>query len=166
MRVEVLALLVTAGCVASPHERYPVDAVAQLEPLQLEPRVTGQIELLGTGMPIDIEPSVERTIAAYRVHVSDDLPHAVTLLNATSCIEPPVRPLDPFPSQYLGVIRYIANETHFFMREVQLDGRTIDLDTGTAIAYASPTDRNKRIVIVSEHVDGGATLACGVLTWR
>jgi hypothetical protein len=166
MRIHVLALLITTGCITSPRERYPVDAVAQLEPVQYPPWVTGQIELLGTGMPIDIERATERIVAAYRVHVSDDLSHAVSLVSGTSCIEPPLGPPDPLPFQYLGIIRYIGNEAHFFRQDVRVGDSTVDIDTETAIAYASPNDRNKRIVVVSERVDGGVTLACGVLTWR
>lgn len=167
MRIHVLALLVTTGCITYPRERYPVDAVAQLEPAGLGPPwVTGQIELLDTGMPIDVETSTERTVAAYRVHVADDLAHAVSLVSGASCIEPPVWPPDPLPFQFLGVIRYVGNEAQFFTQRVEVDNRTVDIDTETAIAYASPSDRNKRLVVVSERVDGGVPLACGVLTWQ
>jgi hypothetical protein len=163
----VFALLVLTGCLGEPSQGYPVDAVAQLEPARLDPpRVTGQIELLGTGMPIDVEPATKRTFAAYRVHVSDDLPHAVTLLSAASCIEPPVGTPDRFPFQNLGIIRDLGDGAHFFTRDVLVDGRMIDVDTETAMAHASRDDQNKRIVIVSERVDGGAPLACGELTWR
>jgi hypothetical protein len=166
VKIQVLALLITTGCITNPRERYPVDAVAQLEPVQHPPWVTGQIELLGTGMPIDTESATERTVAAYRVHVSDDLAHAVSLVSGASCIEPPVGPPDPLPFQYLGIIRYLGNEAHFFRQDVRVGDRTVEIDTETAIAYASPNDRNKRIVVVSERLDGGGTLACGVLTWR
>ena len=167
MRVQVLAVLVLAGCTADPHDGYPVDAVAQLGPGLLDrPRVTGQIELLGTGMPVDVEPTAQRTFAAYHVHVSDDLPHAVSLVSAASCSEPPVGPADRFPFQYLGVIRDLGDGAHFFMPGVDVGDGIIDVDTGTATAYASRSDQSERIAIVSEGVYGGAPLACGVLRWR
>jgi hypothetical protein len=167
VRIQWLALLVLTGCLANPGEDYPVDAVAQLVPARLGlPRVTGRIELLGTGMPMDVEPAAERTFAAYRVHVSDDLPHAVSLLSAASCIEPPVGPPDRFPFQYLGSIRDFGDGAHFFAPQVQVGDVIIEVETETAFGYASRDDQNKRIVIVSEAVDGGAPLACGVLSWR
>lgn len=167
MRIQLLGLLMLAGCLTKPPEDYPVDAVAQLEPSRLNPpRVTGQIELLGTGMPIDVEPVDVRTFAAYRVHVSDDLAHAVTLVSAASCIEPPVGSLDRFPFQYLGTIRDLGNGAHFFTPDVRVGDSFIEVDTETASAYASRSDQGQRIVIVSEAVDGGAPLACGVLRWR
>jgi hypothetical protein len=165
--MQVLALLVLAGCLTNPREGYPVDAIAQLSPGLLDrPRVTGQIELLGTGMPVDVEATAARTIAAYRVHVSDDLPHAVSLMSAASCTEPPIGAPDRFPFQYLGVIRDLGEGAHFFMPGVEVDDGIIDVDTETATAYASRNDQSKRIVIVSEGVYGGAPLACGVLSWR
>jgi hypothetical protein len=144
-----------------------VDAVAQLEPTRIDPpHVTGEIELLGTGTSIDVDPAAKRTFAAYRVHISDDLAHAVTLVSADSCIVPPVGVPDRFPLQNLGTIRDVGNGAHFFARDVQIGGRIIDVDTETATAHAFRDDLNKRIVIVSERVDGGAPLACGVLQWR
>lgn len=167
MRIRVLALLALAGCLTNPHEGYPVDAVALLSPALLaRPRVTGKIELLGIGMPVDVEPTAPRTFAAYHVHVSDDLPHAVSLLSAASCTEPPVGGPDRFPFQYLGVIRDLGNGAHFFMPGVQVGDGFMDVDTETAIAYASRNDQNERIVIISENVNGGAPLACGVLRWQ
>ena len=166
MRIQVLALLITTGCITDPREDYPVDAVARLAPVDSPPWVTGQIELLGRGMPIDIESGTERTVAAYRVHVSDDLAHAVSLLSAASCIEPPTGPPDRFPFQYLGTIRDLGNGAHFFTPDVRVGDTIIDVDTETASAYASRSDQNQRIIIVSEAVDGGAPLACGVLRWR
>lgn len=167
MRIHALALPMLAGCVTSPPEDYPVEAVAELEPLRIDPpRVTGRIELLGTGMPIDVESADVRTFAAYRVRVSDALDHAVTLVSAASCIYPPVGPPDRFPFQYLGTIRDLGNGAHFFTPDVRVGDSIIDVDTETASAYASRSDQNQRIVIVSEAVDGGAPLACGVLRWR
>ncbi|HSS03458.1 MAG TPA: hypothetical protein VLM79_40620 [Kofleriaceae bacterium] len=167
MRIQVLALLVLAGCLTNPDEGYPVDAVAQLGPGLLDrPRVTGRIELLGTGMPVDVELTAQRTFAAYHVHVSDDLTHAVSLVSAVSCTEPPVGAPDRFPFQYLGVIRDLGDGAHFFMPGVEIGDDIIEVDTETATGYASRDDLSKRIVIVSEGATGGAPLACGVLSWR
>jgi hypothetical protein len=167
VRIRALALLVLTGCLRNPPEGYPVDAVAQLEPLRLgPPHVTGQIELLGTGMPIEVGPVDVRTFAAYRVRVSDDGLHAVSLVSAAACIEPPVSFPDRFPFQYLGAIRDLGDGAHFVTPDVQVGDGIIDVDTETASAYASRYDQNQRIVIVSEAVDGGAPLACGALRWR
>lgn len=167
MRIYVLALLVLTGCLTDSREGYPVDAVAQLEPTRIDlPHVTGQIELLGTGTSIDVDPAAKRTFAAYRVHISDDLAHAVTLVSADSCIVPPAGFPDRFPLQNLGIIRDVGDGAHFFTRDVQVDGRFIDVDTETATAHAFRDDLNKRIVIVFERVDGGAPVACGELKWQ
>ena len=168
MKIQAFTVLAGAGCITGAQDAYPVDAVAQLAPMSPDvPRIEGPIELLGTGMPSDVAASLARTVAAYRVQLPDDLSPWVGLVSAASCTdrEPLAAPDDPLAFQDLGLIRRVGEETHFFARYFRTGEPTIEVDTETAIAYASPAARFPRIVIAVTPVDL-RVIACGVLTWR
>lgn len=167
MKVHALAALAAAGCITGSQAPYPVDGIAQLEPINADPPyISGPIEVLGTGMPRNVDPGV-RTFAAYHVQLPDHVEALVALDSAASCAdrEPLIAPDDPIASQLLGYIRRVGDETHFFAPSVPVGGDPMDLDTETATAYASPHARFPRIVVAVPFGDSGA-MSCGVLTWR
>jgi hypothetical protein len=168
VKIQAFTVLAGAGCITGSQEAYPVDAVAQLAPMSPDvPPIEGPIELLGTGMPSDVAAPLARTVAAYHVQLPDDLAPWLALVSAASCTdrEPLTAPDDPVAFQDLGLIRRVGEETHFFVRSVRMGDRTIDVDTETAIAYASPRARFPRIVIAQMPFDP-RVIACGVLTWQ
>ena len=167
MKVHALAALAAAGCLTGSQAPYPVDGIAQLEPMTADPPyISGPIEVLGTGMPRNVDPGV-RTFAAYHVQLPDHVEALVALESAASCADraPLTAPDDPIASQLLGYIRRVGDETHFFAPSVPVGGDPMDLDTETATAYASPHARFPRIVVAVAFGDPGG-LSCGVLTWR
>ena len=168
MKLPALAALTAAGCLTSSQAPYPVDAVAQLAPLEAgPPYISGPIEVLGTGMPEDVETPGVRTFAAYHVQLPDNLTVLLVIDSAASCTdrEPLTAPDDPIASQLLGYIHRVGDETHFFAPSVPVGGDPMDLDTETATAYASPHARFPRIVVAVAFGDSGA-MSCGVLMWR
>lgn len=168
MKLHALAALTAAGCIADSQAPYPVDAVAQLELLEAgPPYITGPIEVLGTGMPEDIETPGVRTFAAYHVQLPNNLAVLLVIDSAVSCTdrEPLIAPDDPVPTQLLGVIRRVGDETHFFT-PITVDGYSTEVDTGTTTAFASPHARFPRIVIAVVAEYDPPVRACGVLSWR
>jgi len=162
---------------------YPVDAVAQLAPriggslpsptesldagpLRLDlPYVVGPIEVLGTGKPSTVPDTGPRTLAAYRVQLSDDLAPRLVLMNVDTCVEigPVMRP-NGGAFQDLGLLRRVGDETHFFV-PVGEGSRRIYVDTETTTAFASRTGRSPQLVIAVSPNDS-RVLACGELRWR
>lgn len=168
MKRHALAALTAAGCVADSQAPYPVDAVAQLAPLEAAPPyITGPIEILGTGMPGDVASSGVRTFAAYHVELPDRLEALIVLESAVSCAdrEPLTAPDDPVASQLIGVIRRVGDETHFFT-PTPVGDYYREVDTGTATAFASPHARFPRIVVAAIPGADAPVRSCGVLTWR
>jgi len=167
VKLPALAALTAAGCLTSSQAPYPVDAVAQLAPLEAgPPYISGPIEVLGTGMPEDVETPGVRTFAAYHVQLPDNLTVLLVIDSAASCTdrEPLMAPDDPVPSQFLGIVRRVGDETHFFT-QIPVDGYYTEVDTETATAFASPHARFPRIVVAVAFGDSGA-MSCGVLMWR
>jgi hypothetical protein len=168
VKVHALAALAAAGCITGSQAPYPVDGVAQLEPMNADaPYITGPIEVLGTGMPRNVDPGV-RTFAAYHVQLPDHFEVLVALESAASCAdrEPLTAPDDPIASQLLGYIRRVGDEAHFFAPSVPIGGGYVtEVDTETTVAYASPNARFPRVVVAVAPGDSDA-LSCGVLTWR
>jgi hypothetical protein len=167
VKVQLLAALAGAGCITGPQAPYPVDGVAQLEPMNADPPyITGPIEVLGTGMPSNVDPAV-RTFAAYHVQLPADLEALVLLVSAASCAdrEPLFAPDDQAGSQLLGLLLRVGDEAHFFAPFVPVGDHAMDVDTGTATAYVSPHARFPRIVIALA-LEDFRLLSCGVLTWR
>ena len=166
MKLAALAALAAAGCIPGPEAPYPVDAVAQLAPLDADPpSITGPIEVLGTGMPDDLASAV-RTFAAYRVQLPENVEALIVLESAASCAdrEPLMAPDDPVASQLVGLIRRVGNEAHFFT-PIAVGEFSREVDTGTATAFASPLARFPRVVVAV--VPGDAPVrSCGVLVWR
>jgi hypothetical protein len=168
VKLAALAALTAAGCITASQAPYPVDAVAQLAPLEAgPPYITGPIEVLGTGMPEDVATSAVRTFAAYHVQLPDGLEALIVLENAASCAdrEPLMAPDDPVPSQLVGSIRRVGDETHFFTVTPVGDSYR-DVDTETATAFASPHARFPRVVVAVVLGEDAPVRSCGVLTWR
>lgn len=168
MKRHALVALTAAGCITGSQAPYPVDAVAQLAPLEVgPPYITGPIEVLGTGMPEDVETPGVRTFAAYHVQLPDNVTTLLVIESAASCTdrEPLMAPDDPIPSQLLGFIRRVGDETHFFT-PITVDGSYTEVDTGTATAFASPHARFPRVVVAVVLEYDPPERSCGVLTWR
>jgi hypothetical protein len=169
----VLAILTCSGCVTD-SEPYPVAAVANLAAIGSE--VTGPIEVLGV-------PSMayERTLGAYHVHLPDQGPRRVMIFDIDVCdrdaaLAPVGRGGAPHrPLADLQEIQRVRDETHFFARGINVEGRRVDIDTVT-IQVPAPIVRDNpdnpfgsfvgKIAVVQEldHEDGspGPWLACGV----
>lgn len=127
----MLAVIV-AGCAASA-EPYRVDAVADLVALRPEGAgIAGPLEMLGPGAPAG---ATFRTIAAYRVQLPAGAAPWIRLYATLSCDGPDDRSR---VFDDLGLIRRVGDETHFFARDVQVGGRTIDVDIQTVATLASP----------------------------
>lgn len=168
MKRHALAALTAAGCLTGSQAPYPVDAVAQLAPLEAgPPYLTGPIEVLGTGMPEDIETPGLRTFAAYHMQMPDNLTALLVIESAASCTDRTLlmSPDDPVPSQLLGTIRRVGDETHFFT-PITVDGYYTEVDTETATAFASPHARFPRVVVAVALGSDPPERSCGVLTWR
>jgi hypothetical protein len=172
VKAQAIAVLAAAGCLTGSsggaQDGYPVEAVAQLAPLGVEPAsISGPVEFLGTGMPSTAAEPGARTIAAYHVHLADDLGALVALVNAASCTdrEPLTTAEQPVAFQDLGLIRRVGDETHFFAPYVQIGDHLVDVDTGTTTAYVPRNAQLPRIVIAVSAFDL-RLLACGELTWR
>lgn len=158
-----LAALAGAACTTDPAP-YPVDAVAWLEPRSVDFPIAGPIEVLGTGMPGNVADPGVRTFAAYHVALPEEVAPWVLLANTASCadLESPTPPDPPIPSQVIGTIRRVGDETHFFTLVGPVDGAFIEVDTQTAAAVVSP--QLPWVVFVLGVSDLGV-LACGALTW-
>lgn len=165
MKVHALAALAGAGCITGSPGPYPVDAVAQLEPRSVDFHIEGPIEVLGTGMPRDVADSSVRTFAAYHVQLPENFEPWVLLANTASCadLESPTPPDPPIPSQVLGEIQRVGDETHFFTLVGPVGGNFIEVDTETVTAFVSPQLPWVVLVLGSSEL---GVLACGVLTWR
>jgi hypothetical protein len=167
----VLAVLACTGC-ATDSEPYPVAAVANLEPIAA--RITGPIEVIGVlHAPSD---SSARTLAAYRVRLPDLVPRRVRIFQMNVC-DMDTAPVGPDGTRQLievadlQEIRRVGVETHFFAPAINLQGRRVDVDVGTAQAQISTSGPDAfgyvfgLIAVVQEldHEDGtpGAWLACG-----
>jgi hypothetical protein len=167
VKLAALAALAAAGCITGSQAPYPVDAVAQLAPLAADPPyIAGPIEVLGTGMPEDVESPGVRTFAAYHVQLPEGITALIAMESAASCADrkPLTAPDDPLASQLLGSIRRVGDEAHFFT-QIPVGEYVMDVDTETATAFASPHARFPRIVIAVVPGDDSAR-SCGVLTWH
>jgi len=169
VKAAAVALLGCAGCLTGDlPDGYPVEAVAQLVPLDAErPSIAGPIELLGTGMPSRGSDPGVRTIAAYNVQLADGVDAFVELVNAASCTDRELltSPEEPVAAQLLGMIRRVGDETHFFTPGVQVGDQFVDIDTETATAHAPRDARFPRIVVALDF-SGFRAVACGEVTWR
>ena len=161
MRQALLAWIMTvAGCVTD-SEPYPVAAVANLEPLGSE--ITGPIEVIGP-------PSAasQRTLTAQHVRLPDGEPRRVRIFELDVC-DSSAAPAIAYAD--LQEIRRVGDQTHFFALDLTVEGRRVDVDTRTVMAYVStdPADPQGyvigKIAVVQEldHDDGtpGRWLACG-----
>jgi hypothetical protein len=166
VKCHAFAVVAAAGCAAEAPSDYPVDAVALLTPLRVEPPyIAGPIEVLGTGKPSTVPDSGPRTLAAYRVQLRDDLDPMLALVNARSCADrDPLQGPDGVPFQDLGVLRRVGEETHFLV-PVQEGSQIIYVDTETTVAFTSRNARSHQIVIAVSPNDL-RVLACGELTWQ
>jgi hypothetical protein len=128
-RLVLLAPLGFAACVGcmTDSEPYPTFAVADLAPIDAQsgPDIHGPLEVIGG-------PTQERrTVAAYHVHLPDATPRCIRILPLSGC-DVPARPDDMY-TECLE-IRRVGDETHFFVRDLLVDGRRIAIDIGTASA--------------------------------
>ena len=168
MKALAIALLATAGCIATSPGEYRVDAVAELAPADAaSPAIEGPIEFLATGMPSNVADAGVRTVAAYRVRLPHDVTAIAALLSAASCADrtPLFSDDDPVAVQDIGLLRRVGDETHFFAQFIQVGDRTLEADTETATVFVSRRARFPRIVIAISPVDFHL-LACGPLIWR
>lgn len=129
MKRHVVTVLVASGCTAT-QDPYAVDAIAQLAPVGTpDVRITGPIEILGTGVP-DTQMSFGRTVAAYHVQLPDGAAPWVRLYIAASCTPEAAAIL----YEDLGTIRQVGDEAHFFARNIRIGDRTLDVDIETVAA--------------------------------
>jgi hypothetical protein len=151
-----LAIVMVAGCTVS-QSPYAVEAVAQLAPVGMpEVRITGPIEILGTGTP-GMDVDFVRTIAAYRVQLPDGAAPWVRLYTAASCDPEPA----PMLYEHLGTIRRVGDEAHFISTDV-IGDRTVDIDVQTVTAAVSSDDgagdEFGKIAVVQAAEDGDGTI--------
>ncbi len=135
MRLPALVALATTvtACATTP-DPYSVDAAAELAPVETQiggdAGITGPLEILGSASPVPT-PDYQRTIAAYKVHLGKGAAPWVRIYDAASCEAPGDAPK---AIADLGVIRRVGDEVHFFAPHVEVDGRPVDIDTGTVTA--------------------------------
>lgn len=184
MRLPALVALATTttGCATTP-DPYSVDAVAELAPVETQvgsdAGISGPLEILGSASPVPT-PDYQRTFAAYKVHLGDGAAPWVRIYDAASC-EAPTALVD------LGVIRRVGDEAYFFAPQVDVDGRPVDIDTGTMTAAVTLDPARSyhyavgKLAVVQRPGDGsaptpgasgpdvspgGAWLSCGVIELR
>ena len=106
-----------------------------------------------------------RTFAAYHVQLPENFAPWVLLANTASCadLESPTPPDPSIPSQVLGVIHRVGDETHFLTLAGPVGGYIIEVDTETVTAFFSPQLPWVAFVLGPSEL---GVLACGVLTWR
>ena len=133
--VAIAAALALGGCTTA-DDRYSVDAFAELRPLGTAgPQITGRLEVLGLAERDDgNNGNFGRAIAAYHVQLPADAAPWIRLWLAPSCDTPPEQAM---LFQDLGLIRRVGDSAHFFDRDVEIGGHTVDIDIGTANTAAT-----------------------------
>jgi hypothetical protein len=134
-----LATVAALGGCTITDDRYSVDAFAELQPLGAAvPQITGRLEVLSAAQRDDgFNGNAGHAIAAYHVQLPADAAPWIRLWAAPSCDTPPEQAM---LFQDLGLIRRVGDSTHFFDRDVEIGGHTVDIDIGTATSAATLAD--------------------------
>jgi hypothetical protein len=127
IRYLLFVAIVCAGCEVTP-QPYEVIAVANLGPGTQN--IEGPLELLGTG---EVKSGFfsYHMMVAYRVRLPDQTPRRLRLFAPASCDTPHDQATVVWN---LGEIRRVGDETHFFMRDIAISDRVVDIDVITQSA--------------------------------